>query len=87
MSGSETDFDEVYKVMISQITLRELLLFKSLFYCVSQSDILKLVMGQADPSVFLKSFLELDGTNMASILSFDSKSMKYILDDKHHRFF
>ena len=44
-------------------------------------------MDQADPSVFLKSFLELDGTNMASILSFDSKSIRYILNDDHNGFF
>ena len=44
-------------------------------------------MDQATPLVFLKSFLELDGTNMASILSFDSKSTRYILDDKHKGFF
>ena len=43
--------------------------------------------GQANPSVFYKSFLELDGTNMASILSFDSRSMKYILDDRFSEFF
>ena len=44
-------------------------------------------MSQANPSVFYKSFLELDGTNMVSILSFDSRSMKYILDDKFNEFF
>ena len=44
-------------------------------------------MSQNDPSVFYKSFLELDGTNMVSILSFDSRSMKYILDDKFSEYF
>ena len=42
---------------------------------------------QADPTIFFKSFLELDGTNMVSILSFDSRSMKAILDEKHEEYF
>ena len=80
-TGNETAYDDVYKVRISDITLRELLLFQSLYVCSTQSDIFKLVKSQYKPEVFYKSFLELDGTNMASILSFDSRSMKYILDD------
>ena len=44
-------------------------------------------MSQNDPSVFYKSFLELDGSNMVSILSFDSRSMKYILDEKNDSYF
>lgn len=42
-SGEETAFDEIYKICISDITLRELLLFQSLYVCATQSDILKLV--------------------------------------------
>jgi hypothetical protein len=45
------------------------------------------VKGQSNPSVFYKSFLELDGTNIVSILAFDSRSMQYILDDKFSNFF
>jgi len=37
--------------------------------------------------VFYKSFLEFDGANMVSILSFDSRSMSHLLDDKHADFF
>jgi hypothetical protein len=37
--------------------------------------------------VFYKSFLELDGTNIVSILAFDSRSMAYILDEKFVDFF
>ena len=33
--------------------------------------------------MFYKTFLELDGTNMVSILAFDSKSMKELLSDKY----
>ena len=37
--------------------------------------------------MFYKSFLELDGSNMVSILSFDSRSMKQLLSDKHKKMF
>lgn len=42
---------------------------------------------QPQPAVFYKSFLELDGTNMASILSFDSRSLRVLLDDKNNQYF
>jgi hypothetical protein len=45
------------------------------------------VQAQSNPSVFYKSFLELDGTNIVSILAFDSRSMQYILDEKFEEFF
>lgn len=32
-TGEETAFDEIYKIRISDITLRELLLFQSLYVC------------------------------------------------------
>ena len=37
--------------------------------------------------MFFKSFLELDGANMVSILSFDSRSMKCLLDDINQEYF
>lgn len=46
-----------------------------------------MVKGQSNPSVFYKSFLELDGTNIVSILAFDSRSMQYILDDGFSDYF
>jgi len=58
-----------------------------LYVCNTQSDILKLVMDQPKPAVFYKSFLELDGSNMVSILSFDSRSMKVLLADRNKEFF
>ena len=41
-----------------------------------------LVQNQPNPQVFYKSFLEFDGSNMVSILSFDGRSMKYLLGDE-----
>ena len=37
--------------------------------------------------MFFKSFLELDGANMVSILSFDSRPMEVLLDAKNEEFF
>lgn len=41
--GDETSFEVIYKIKIHEITLRELLLFQSLYVCSTQSDILRLV--------------------------------------------
>lgn len=87
-SGSEeTDFEMIYSIKIWEITLRELLLFQSLYVSKTQSDIVDLVSNQPNPKVFYKSFLEFDGMNMTSILSFDGRSMKYLLDDKFSEYF
>lgn len=61
--------------------MRELLLFNSIYTCKTQSGIVDLVNDQPNPKVFYKSFLEFDGSNMVSILSFDSRSMEYLLSD------
>lgn len=51
------------------------------------SEIMELVKDQPTPEVFFKSFLELDGANMASILSFDSKSLAVLLSENNSSFF
>ena len=51
------------------------------------SEILELVEAQPKPHVFYKSFLEFNGTNMVSILSFDSRSTKSLTDECHSEFF
>lgn len=51
------------------------------------SEILQLVQDQPKPGVFFKSFLEFDGANMVSILSFDSRSMHALLDPVNEEFF
>ena len=79
--GEEAAFWNLYNVRLHEITLRELLLFKSLYVCKTLSEIVDIVNDQPNPSVFYKSFLELDGTNIVSILAFDSRSMQYVLDD------
>ena len=79
--GEETSFTNLLNVKLYEITLRELLLFNSLYVCKTLSEIIDIVNDQPNPTVFYKSFLELNGTNMTSILSFDSRSMGYLLKD------
>jgi len=62
-------------------------LFQSLYVCRTLTEIVDIVNDQPNPSVFYKSFLELDGSNMVSILSFDSRSMAYLLDDEFKEHF
>jgi len=69
------------------VTLRELLLFKSLYYAKTSESISDLVRCQPNPTVFYKSFLELNGSNFTSMLSFDSRSMVYLLADQFKPFF
>ena len=78
----ETFFENVYNIRIQNPTLRELLLIQSIQRLNTQSKILEFVLEQPRPIVFYKSFLELDGTNLLSILSFDSRSMECLLNDK-----
>lgn len=72
---------------VTEITLRELLLFQSLYVCKTLTQIIDIVNDQPKPLVFYKSFLELDINNMVSILSFDSRSMAYLLDDQFDEYF
>lgn len=47
----------------------------------------KLIQFQPAPELFFKSFLELDKTNLVTILSFDSRSIITLLDQKHEHLF
>ena len=42
---------------------------------------------QPDPRFFYKTFLELDCSNMVSILAFDSKSVQHLLADENQHLF
>jgi len=44
-TGSETAYEDVYKIKIHDITLRQLLLFHSIYVSKSQGDILRLVQA------------------------------------------
>ena len=85
--GEEAAFWDLYQVKLHPITLRELLLFSSIYVCKTLSQIVSVVQDQPNPGVFYKSCFELDGSNMTSILSFDSRSMVYLLSDDFSDFF
>ena len=52
----------------------------------TQADILELVRAQPKATVFYKSFLELDGANVVSVLAFDSRAMRALLDEPQNDF-
>ena len=56
-------------------------MLNSIYLSKTISSIVDVVNDQPNPLVFYKTFLELDGANMVSILSFDSRSMSFLLND------
>ena len=62
-------------------------MLQSIEKCSTQSQILDLVREQPTPTIFLKSFFELNGANMTAILSFDSKSIHSIIGEHNDEFF
>lgn len=76
----------LYSVKIDRITLREMLVFKSLQLCKRMADIQDIVKLQPLPGIFFKSFFELDFSNMVSILSFNSGAMSHLLSDNYKEF-
>jgi len=63
------------------MTLIEVILIQSIFACKSQQNIIDLIELQPEPSIFFKSFMELDIANMVSILSFDSRCINKLLSN------
>ena len=55
--------------------------------CQNQTSIIDLVNDQPDPNIFYKPLFEFDGANMVSVLAFDSRSMKYLLNEKFDDYF
>jgi len=51
------------------------------------TDIVNVVKAQPKPTIFYKTFLELNGTNMTSIMGFDSRSMSILLSDDNKALF
>ena len=74
-----TRFNDIYKVKVHDITLRELLLVQSLYVSTESGAAYKLVKAQPDPGIFLKVFLELDVKSLVTFLAFDNSSIDHIL--------
>ena len=69
------------------MTLRELLVFQSIYLAKTQSEILDLIVCQPKPVIFYKSYLEFDAANLVSVFAFDSISTGHLLNDKFKAFF
>jgi hypothetical protein len=69
------------------MSLREALILQSFYVTSNNFEVLNLVLKQPNPSLFFKTFLELECANMTSILSFDSGSMAALLDSKNNEYF
>jgi hypothetical protein len=86
-SGVENIYEDLYKIKIHEITLRELLILQSIYVTSNASEVVELIKIQPDPRFFYKTFLELDCSNMVSILAFDSKSIQHLLAEKNKHLF
>jgi hypothetical protein len=63
------------------------MILQSFYLTRTNTGVVKLVGMQPNPSLFFKTFLEFDGANMASILSFDSGSMISLFNDSNAKYF
>ena len=75
----DTLYDDIYQLIISEMSLRDLLLIQSIFKCKTQNEIVQLIELQPDANLFFKSFLELNIQNLVSILAFDSRCIMVLL--------
>jgi hypothetical protein len=86
-SSGNVSYLSLYRVKIWNLTLRELMLFKSLYSCSNMAEILQIVKDQPKPLVFFKSCLDMNGSNMTNYLTFDSRSISELLDSKNEELF
>jgi hypothetical protein len=81
------NYSSIYKIKIHEVTLRELLIMQSFYLTNTITEIIELIKMQPNPSFFYKTFLELDVSNMVSILAFDSASMESLLGEANESYF
>ena len=65
------------------MTLRESLILQSFYLTKSNYEVVSLVQKQPNPTLFYKTFLELDCANMTTVLAFDSGSMAALLGEEN----
>jgi hypothetical protein len=63
------------------------MILQAIYLCKTQQEIENIVRKQPNPKFFYKSFLEFDGANLLSMLSFDSGSIEALLNDENEKFF
>lgn len=80
-------FENIYQIKVMRSDIRDLLLLQSMYYCNTIYDIEEMVDTQGNANVFYSTYLELDRRNLVSILAFDSRAIKTLLDEKHAKNF
>ena len=63
------------------------MLIFSLYVTRTLSPLFEIIEEQPNPSFFYKTFLELDGTNVVSMLSFSNKCLEFLLDEQYQDLF
>jgi len=76
----ETVFEDIYSIRVVRSDIRDLLLLSSIYHCATVYDIEYLVEAQRRADVFYHTYLELDRRNLVSILAFDSRCMRTLLE-------
>ena len=84
---SFTKFNDLFRIKIWEITLRELLLVQSIFVRKDVGSTFELVHDQPNPSIFLKVFLELGTRPLISYLAYDNQAIQCILHDDNKAYF
>lgn len=82
-----TRFEDIYKIRIHELTLRELLLIQSMYTVHNQSEVSALIEAQPTPSIFYKVSLNLGIKSLISYVAFDSKSIRLLLDEDKKQYF
>ena len=82
-----TYYENVYSILIHEVTLRELLILESFYVTKTPKEIFKLVKMQPNPQFFFKAFMEFDFANFCCMLGFNSLSIENLLSDKNDKYF
>ena len=81
----QTNFIDIFRLKIWEITLRELLILQSMYTVEKVGDIEILVKSQPSPMLFFKVFLELGIQNMIPYIAFDNQSIMHLLANEDNK--
>ena len=86
-SNDQTKFNDLFRVKIHEVTLRELLLIQSIYVAKQAGSTYELVKAQPDPKLFLKVFLELETKPFVSYMAFDNQAIECLLNQENAEYF
>lgn len=75
-----TYYDEIFKIKLEKMELKELILVESLFKLDSTTEIIELIDIQPSNKLFFTSYMELDKMNMIMLLCFDGRIVSKLLE-------